>query len=68
MSTAWGIDPFLKVALPTRIPSVTSKVSTNELQGSHPPTRGLGPTCHASGSETEEAKPLHAKQVTTPRL
>jgi hypothetical protein len=68
MSTARGIDPFLKAALPTRIPSVTGKVSTDELQGSHPPTRGLGPTCHASGPETEEAKPLHAKQVTTPRL
>jgi hypothetical protein len=31
MSTARGIDPFLKVALPTRIPSVTGKVSTDEL-------------------------------------
>jgi hypothetical protein len=68
MSTARGIDPFLKVALPTRIPSVMGKVSTDELQGSHPPTRGLGPTCHASGPEIEEAKPLHAKQVTAPRL
>jgi hypothetical protein len=47
MSTARGIDPFLKAALPTRIPSVTGKVSTDELQGSHPPARGLGPTCHA---------------------
>jgi hypothetical protein len=68
MSTARGIDPFLKAALPTRIPSVTSKVSTDELQGSHPPTRGLGPTCHASRPETEEAKLLHAKQVTALRL
>jgi hypothetical protein len=47
MSTAQGIDPFLKATLPTRIPSVMSKVSTNELQGSHPPARGLGPTRHA---------------------
>jgi hypothetical protein len=47
MSVAWGIDPFLKAALPTCIPSVTSKVSTDELQGSHPPARGLGPTRHA---------------------
>jgi hypothetical protein len=47
MSTARGIDPFLKATLPTCIPSVTSKVSTDELQGSHPPTRGLGPTRHA---------------------
>jgi hypothetical protein len=56
MSTARGIDPFIKAALPTRIPSVTGKVSTDELQGSHPPTRGLGPTCHASRPEIEEAK------------
>jgi hypothetical protein len=68
MPTARGIDPFLKVAPPTRIPSATGKVSTDELQGSHPPTWGLGPTCHASGLETEEAKPLHVKQITAPRL
>jgi hypothetical protein len=48
MPTAWGIDPFLKAALPTCIPSVTSKVFTDELQGSHPLTRGLGPT-HRAG-------------------
>jgi hypothetical protein len=46
MSTARGIDPFLKADLPTRIPSVVSKVSTDELQGFHPPARGLGPTRH----------------------
>jgi hypothetical protein len=68
MSTARGIDPFLKAALPTRIPSVTGKVSTDELQGSHPPTWGLGPTCHANRPETEEDKPLRAKQVTAPWL
>jgi hypothetical protein len=48
MSTARGIDPFLEAALPTRIRSATGKVSTDELQGSHPLTRGLGPTCHTS--------------------
>jgi hypothetical protein len=31
MSTARGIDPFLKAALPTRIPSAMDKVSTDEL-------------------------------------
>jgi hypothetical protein len=31
MPTARGIDPFLKAALPTRIPSVTGKVFTDEL-------------------------------------
>jgi hypothetical protein len=47
MSTARRIGPLLKAALLTRIPSVTGKVSTDELQGSHPPARGLGPTRHA---------------------
>jgi hypothetical protein len=47
MSTSREIDPFLKATLPTCIPSVTSKVSTDELQGSHPPARGLGLTRHA---------------------
>jgi hypothetical protein len=46
MTTARRIDPFLKAALPTRIQSVTGQVSTDELQGSHPPARGLGPTRH----------------------
>jgi hypothetical protein len=48
MSTAQGIDPFLKAALPTRILSVASKVFTDVLQGPPPMTRGLGPTRHAS--------------------
>jgi hypothetical protein len=48
MATARGIDPFLKADLLTRTPSVTGKVSTDALQGSHPPPRGLGPTRHAS--------------------
>jgi hypothetical protein len=47
MSTARGIDPFLKAALPTRITSVASKVFTDVLQGPPPTIRGLGPTCHA---------------------
>jgi hypothetical protein len=48
MATARGIDPFLKADLLTSTPSVTGKVSTDVLQGSHPTTRGLGPTCHTS--------------------
>jgi hypothetical protein len=48
MATAQGVDPFLKVDLLTRTPSVTDKVSTDVLQGSHPTTLGLGPTCHTS--------------------
>jgi hypothetical protein len=43
MSTPRGIDPFLKAALPTRIPSVTGKVSTDVFQGSHPPAWGWVP-------------------------
>jgi hypothetical protein len=48
MATARGVDPFLKADLLTRTPSVTGKVSTDVLQGSHPTTRGLGPTRHVS--------------------
>jgi hypothetical protein len=48
MATVQGIDPFLKADLLTRTPSITGKVSTDALQGSHPLTRGLGPTRHAS--------------------
>jgi hypothetical protein len=48
MSTARGSTPFLKVALPTRILSVASKVFNDVLQGPPPTTRGLGPTRHAS--------------------
>jgi hypothetical protein len=48
MATAREIDPFLKEDLPTRTPSATGKVSTDVLQGSHPMTRGLGPTRHTS--------------------
>jgi hypothetical protein len=48
MTTAWGVDPFLKADPLTRTPSVTGKVSTDALQGSHPTTRGLGPTCHTT--------------------
>jgi hypothetical protein len=32
MSTARRIDPFLKAALPTRIPSATGEVSTDEIR------------------------------------
>jgi hypothetical protein len=48
MATTRRVDPFLKADLLTRTPSVTGKVSTDMLQGSHPTTQGLGPTRHAS--------------------
>jgi hypothetical protein len=47
MSTARGIDPFLKAALPLASSSVMGKVFTDVLQGPPPTTRRLGPTCHA---------------------
>ena len=68
MSTARGIDPFLKAALPTRMPSVTGKVSTD---CSRVPTlrhEGSVPHVMRADPKREEAKPLHAKQVTAPRL
>jgi hypothetical protein len=46
MATARGIDPFLKADPSIAPSSVTGKVSPDVLQGSHPTTRGLGPTCH----------------------
>jgi hypothetical protein len=54
MSTARGIDPFLKAALPTCIPSVASKVSTNELQGFPPSDAGAG--SHASCKLTRNGR------------
>jgi hypothetical protein len=57
MSIARGIDPFLKAALPTRIPSVTSKVSTDEIQGSHPLARGWVP--HVMRADQKRKKPNH---------
>jgi hypothetical protein len=55
MSTAWGIDPFLRAALPTCIPSTMGKVSTNELQGSHPPAQGWVP--HIMRADQKRKKP-----------
>jgi hypothetical protein len=48
MATTQEIDPFLKADLPTCAQSVTAKVSPDALQGFHPTTRGLGPTCHTN--------------------
>jgi hypothetical protein len=46
MATAREIDPFLKADFPLVPRSVTGKVSPDVHQGSHPMTRGPGPTCH----------------------
>jgi hypothetical protein len=68
MATARVVDPFLKVDLLTRTPSVTGKVSTDVLQGSHPTTWGWVPHVMRADPKREEGKPPHAKHVTAPRL
>jgi hypothetical protein len=45
MSIAWGIDPFLKAALPTRIPSVATK---SPPTSSRVPTPDAGAGSHMS--------------------
>jgi hypothetical protein len=55
MSTARGIDPFLKAALPTRILSAMGKVFIDELQGSHPLTWGWVP--HVMRADRKQKKP-----------
>jgi hypothetical protein len=57
MSTARGIDPFLKAALPTRIPSVTSKVFTNVLWVL--PLRHGGWVPHVMQADQKWKKPNH---------
>jgi hypothetical protein len=61
MTTARGVDPFLKADLLTRTPSVTGKVSIDVLQGSHPMTRGLG--SHMSYELTCNAKKANRPAV-----
>jgi hypothetical protein len=68
MAIARGIDPFLKVDLLTRTPSVTGKVSTDVLQGSHPTTRGWVPHVIQADLKRKEGKPPHTKHVTAPWL
>jgi hypothetical protein len=68
MATARGIDPFLKVALPTRVLRRRGLSLHQHAPGSPPTTQGLGPTRHASWPRTEEAKPPRAERVTAPRL
>jgi hypothetical protein len=46
MATARGMDPFLKADSPLTPRSVTGKVSFDAHWGSHPMTRGPGPTRH----------------------
>jgi hypothetical protein len=50
MATARGIDPFLKADLPTRAPKHHGPrpPPPGALQGFHPTTQGLGPTCHTN--------------------
>jgi hypothetical protein len=47
MATAQGIvSPFYRQTSSLAPLSVTGEVPTDNLQGSPPTTRGLGPTCH----------------------
>jgi hypothetical protein len=48
MANAWGIDHFLKAALPTRVLKHRGQSLHDVLQGPPPTTQGLGPTRHAS--------------------
>jgi hypothetical protein len=68
MATTRGVDPFLKVTLPTRVLWRHGLSLPDVLQGPPPTTRGLGPTRHASWHGTEEAKPSRVERVTAPRL
>jgi hypothetical protein len=56
MSTARGIDPFLKAALPTRIPSAAGKVSTDEAPGFPPSDAGAGShmSCELTGNRRSQ--------------
>jgi hypothetical protein len=68
MATTWGVNPFLKAALPTRVLKRRGLSLHRRAPGSSPTTRGLGPIRHASWPRTEEAKPSRAERVTAPRL
>jgi hypothetical protein len=47
-----GSIPFYRQISSLAPPRVTGKVSTDVLQGSHPTTRGPGPTRHQNWLET----------------
>jgi hypothetical protein len=68
MATAWGIDPFLKAALPTRILKRHGQSLHRRAPGSSPYDTGAGSHTSCKLPETEEAKPPHAEHVTAPRL
>jgi hypothetical protein len=68
MAITRGVDPFLKVALPTRVLRRRGLSLHRRAPGSSPYDMGQGPTRHASWPGTEEAKPPRAKRVTALRL
>jgi hypothetical protein len=68
MATTRGVDPFLKVTLPTRVLRRRGLSLHQRTPGSSPSDTGLGPIRHASWPGTEEAKPPHVERVTAQRL
>jgi hypothetical protein len=68
MATTRGVDPFLKVALPTHVLRRRGLSLHRHAPGSSPYDTGLGPTRHASWPRTEEAKPPRVERVSAPRL
>jgi hypothetical protein len=69
MSTASGVDPYLKAVLPTRILKRRGQSLHRRAPRSSPLRHGgWVPHDMQADPETEGAKPLHTKQVTTTRL
>jgi hypothetical protein len=62
------VAPFLKATLPTCVLSRRGLSLHQHAPRSSPPTRGLGPTRHASWPWIEEAKPARAERGTAQRL
>jgi hypothetical protein len=63
-----GVTLLLKVTLPTCVLNHRGLSLLQHAPRSHPTTRGLGPTRHASWPRAEEAKPPRAVRATAQRL
>jgi hypothetical protein len=68
MSTARGIAPFLKAALPTRILERHGRSLHQHASGSSPYDTGAGSHTSCKLTRNRKAKPPHAERVTAPRL
>jgi hypothetical protein len=65
MATAWGIDPFLKAALPQASRAKSSSTCSRVLPLRH---GGWVPHVMQAGPERKKPKPPYAERVTAPRL